>query len=381
MCGLQEVEALKKTSAIWPQIIETSILSYSGPQNGTTFSSATYRLNGPCFMPHLIFVKIDALDLIDGLEALDLVGSAIKHKSRVLHLIVDTIMLTKPVMNIIGLVPWASISVERHYIDPNRLQGLSLNTLKLSINAELFQHLVISKQLKTLILFGFNSCTYARAFETVFNFDLEYLEMFGVLTDTAIANAPFYRMQSLKHLHFHNEGVLTWIDAPKLQSMFPNVESFSIRSSNLICLDLSSRFDLSMWPNLTEINLEKNYTLDLRVFEWPPNIKSLRILNALNNCMYSRSFKDSIFNLPLERLSVSSNSDNVSVFGVSNLPLLKHLHIFLLTFLRPEHIKNFLQLAHLQILEITFQEKFDAISYLKKIRQICPNTLVVQRNP
>ena len=383
-CNRADALALRSTSAIWPNIIDTSILSIAGPVNGTTFSSATLEVNGPIFMPHVNTVIIDADGLLDGLEALKL-----RTLKRDVDLIVASSRFLFECSLFVSTHSWRSVTINSSLMNMwaihsvstlDGLNGLAIDTHELKVYAEEFLNVRPSQRLRRLTLHGFSHSDYANVFEHIFNFKLDFLELFGVLTDTAVRLCAAQPLESLTELRLHNEGICEWTYAAKLQTLFPNVAAFALRSSNLIRSDFYGKFDLLKWP-LRHLDLENNMTLDYdskthdSKSRWDflegLQLESLRIMKC------SRYKMPLVAVIGLKTLSISCHAANLRSLVFAH-PALKCLHIQLISFLQREHLQEFEALRHLDYLEITFNERFEVPRHLAAIRAICTCTLVVQ---
>jgi hypothetical protein len=385
LCGKKDVKSLSNTSKIWPFLIRTSILGFSGPINGTTFDRRTFEEHGPVFMPHVTTVVVDSYDVIEGLEALQL--HTIR---RPLNLVVNLNVLNDPIAILLSTIKWSSVTLKRVYamLTYRYLHSsFLLQTESLSANALDFDNLQLSgllNTLRSLTLFGFDNGTYSNTFIKIFSLKLESLELYGVLTDAAIYEAvsTVGTLPTLKTLRLNNEGICSWVQARQMQSFFPNIEHFSLRSSNLLRSDLDDNFDFSLWPHLKSLDFNNNYTLNISNFQWPP-LESLKILNckvlpSMDICVNKKSSLTNFLSINACITELSINCYPSTIKEISGLPHLKKLHLSLLSYLRSDLLADFSFLSKLELLQITFQEKLEVSVYMKNIRRLCPNTLVQQ---
>ena len=376
-CNDTAISALSKTSTIWPELIKTSKLSFVGPVNGHTFSSETFKTNGPCVMPYVITIIIDDHGLIDGLNALQ-IESLKAYKTKSLKLILHLSVLDDAYCAFIRAHEWASVVVLHNSNYQSNFQDfIKIKTKKVVAMVTDFFLFQIDG-LEHLVLSGFQACSYAQEFNRLFDHKLHTLRLFGVLTDEAINYCATRRMPTLKNLFLHNEAVCNWHNASVLQLMFPNLESFALRISNIVRSDLPN-FKFDLWPNLKGLNLERNHTLDLTNYEWPKGLESLRIVD----CTFSK-FLD--VGPQLKDLSISCVPGvfkELSAFLALKCPRLEVLYVSFKDFCidyedNLESFRNLAKITTLSKIDITFYEKFDISvqRLLAKVRSLCPNALV-----
>jgi len=375
LCDASTVEALAKTSKIWPDIIRTSVLSFCGPINGNTFSGETFVRNGPCFMPNLSIVHINALHVIDGLTALNL--TKVRQYKNGLKLFLNLQILDDQIASFIESHTWGSIILLRRGSDFSSFsRPLLCRTKKMVCFAEDFVY-TKPETLEHLVLTGFEINTYSAIFQSLFQFKLHTLKLYGFLTNAAIVSCTMLKMPSLKNLLLNNEAICDWQHAPTLQSMFPNVESFAIRTSNLLNTDLMF-FNFKLWPHLKRLDFENNYTAMIHAMYdiWPKSLETFRILNCRHIYMDMGP--------QLRDLSISISPEWLPFklpFFVEKYPLLTRLYISLDGYLTNEQLQCFgllTDLKHLTILELTFKERISHVvtQMLNQVRSLCPNVLV-----
>ena len=277
-CDSPDVESLSRVSSLWPAITASSKLHYDGPFNGHTFAHFTVLENGPCYMPFVQTIFLDAPGLEEAIGALHL-GSLNAYKKKSLELVFNLHVMNDAYCDFINAHEWASVVILSNGAPLfQHTKNIVLHTKKI-VSTVLDYGCVSTVGLEHLILSGFDRCTYSQLLLSLFSLQLTTLRLYGALTDTAVLDCASQRMPSLRHLYLHNEGICDWGDAKTLQRMFPNLESFSIQTSNLLRSDLPN-FDFALWPNLKSLNFEKNHALELTNYPWPKTLETLRIVNC-----------------------------------------------------------------------------------------------------
>ena len=266
---------MHNVSKSWRSSVDTAPLCIEGPVNGDTLSFYTMSKYGPVFMPfvttiNLSFCGLVPTNLLDCLLALKLFS--FKKRKLTLH-VSSNVLAIDQIKTFLKTIHW-------HYVSASDTVELDITTTNAQLSSQSWSLSTLHglKKLSLIDMFKNEdlsiSCT-KKAFETP---GLESLELFGLLTDEAMLNLPV--SYSLKNIELHHQGICTWTNVQSLQLASPNIESFSILSSNLLKEHLSL-FQWAYWPYLKTLNLENNYTLNSGQIYWPPSLKELFVAYTL----------------------------------------------------------------------------------------------------
>lgn len=364
-CDLDSLKALNNVSKAWRAAVHEGQVYEHGPINGTTFSLLSFSQHGPVFMPFVTELQLHGFwssdDLRNGLQALDL-GRG--HRKRDMVLDISQKFIENCPADVIAYLQsicWHTIRSDADILDGFVTQNAavayqSIGSFKVS-NELTTYYFGNSKEVSTIVS--------AKAFELM----PKSIVLYGVLTDEAMGSLPIN--YNLEHLTLVNEGCCEWNNAQRLQLACPNLESFSILSSNLVARDLD-HFNWSLWPKLRSLNVEHNYTLNgHQTIHWPTNLESLYVAytqlmtpDALPVC---KSIKHLSCNLELKK----------NWFSYIESKQLKALSVHMRQFINESQEYAFWSsLSKIDKISIHHMESY---ATRRTVKRACPCSLVTKR--
>lgn len=274
-------DAVKVLSKDWKRATNDCPVHVEGPVNGDTFSIHTLMQNGPVFMPYVVRLDLSGFApnhvdvLVAALKALNIPKITRPITVFATHAVLGLPEVCQIIQGIRNLYMWA-------YLDPPIECDLVLSPSICHMSALAFGLMDIRPRDKICLM---NYMREADANEAcrlcvakAFSCGARDLCFFGTLTDQLIQGLD--GLPDLLHveiLGLHHQGILTWCTWPTLMRKTPNVWSLSITGSNLVFGDFEY-FDWSLWPYLTSLDLEENWTLQ----SWPRLPVGLKHLGVAN---------------------------------------------------------------------------------------------------
>ena len=371
-CDLNTLKCLSNVSKSWRSAVNEAQVFEHGPINGTTFSSYTHSQHGPVYMQFVTEIQLllvwDQAVILEALKALDL-NRGHRKRNVTLHINQEFINSCGPaVLELLYGFHWYAINSDALNLDYFHTENANV-TIHTIIHSKHFQ--VIHEL--TIIYYGDNQDISRLGTERAFAMGSRALVCYGVLTDESMKTASLN--VNLKRLCLINEGCCEWTNATNLQRAAPNLESFSILSSNIRDKDLD-QFDWSLWPRLKSLNLEHNYTLRGSNIKWPSNLEELYVAyteirspEKLPNC---QSIKQLSCNLQLSN----------NWFQYIGSKQLSGLSVYMREFIQEEREylfwKSINTLNNIRKITVHHMEYF---CNTNNVRKACPNSLVLKRSP
>lgn len=321
-------------------------------------------------MPFVDTIVIDFVEApnntLECLEALKL--SSFKKRKLKLHVCSYAIESNVGLINFLKTIHW-------HYVASSVNVALDLTTQCAHLGSYTWASSII-RGLKKLIILDMMKNDEISVVCTKKAFDvegLEALQLWGLLTDDAMIDLK--TNWTIRVLDLHYQGVCNWHNAQDLQRACPNLESFSIVSSNL----LKSHLDLfcwPLWPSLRSLNLEHNYTLQSNTcIQWPRGLQELFVAFTNINGPHS---------MPFGLTKVSCNLELTDAW----FQYLRANNLTSISASMKHHIKNsdaesafWSSFEGLQRLSIHHLEFFKQESLLSNIRSKMKKILVIKRKP
>ena len=373
-CDLHSIDNLRKVSKVWKKASNEGRIYESGPINGSTFSQDTFKQHGSIFMPFITEVKLleswATDDIREALESLHLPKIS-KKRSMTLHVNQAFLQACEPdVLNILTRIFWFNIVChDGSNLNYFRTENANVGAASLLQSSQF----IVSNEL-TLIYYGNSQDISTRMTQKAFSMNTKALVLYGVLTDMAMSSILAVN-HSLSRLVLINEGCCDWYNAKCLQRACPNLKQFSIMSSNLLDSDLDS-FNWTLWPNLTSLNLEHNFTMRGQQISWPSNLEELYVAftgiktpEALPTCSSLKQFS---CNLQLSDAWFSYiTSKKLRAISVSMKEFFNEAREFAFW-------TSVNQLSRIDKITIHHMEGYVSTNNVKKA---CPKSIVIKRCP
>jgi hypothetical protein len=113
---------------------------------------------------------------------------------------------------------------------------------------------------------------------------LHTLSIYGMLTQDLLETLKRSGtiQPSIRHLHLYNQLPEVWPLIKNLQVLLPNLETLSIRDSNLIAKDIEY-IDWSLWPKIRNLGFQQNWTLECSQLYVPQGLNSLYLDETIHD--------------------------------------------------------------------------------------------------
>lgn len=274
--SLSSLECVNKR---FKELANTSKVHFEGPVNSTIFTLKSLEQNGPCYMPYVSTLNLVSIQPVSDYVAINLYSAllALKLESRLtlnLTLILDTYLLDLPgVYDYLKQFNFNVLAVHEDigYYAKNKF--FSCESLICESGFYLRNNFVKLESLNMYSSYKSYEVDES-AFVKAFQENVSKLEIHGPMVSDQLFDNFDYVNTNLKILVMSQQSnACTWHNAKTLQGACPNVEEFTLTSSNLIIHDLL-HFDFFLWP-LKKLDLSYNYSL--RELPKMPNLYELNI--------------------------------------------------------------------------------------------------------
>lgn len=241
--------------------------------NGTVCSLQSMRINGPVFMPYVTTIDLRVHTYLDGftinecrkfIDALDLKP----HSKISLKLYWPAYEACLWLQDLVKSRTWTYFSCDGPVPGP-----VKACILHLPAN-DFGPHTIATESLEIYDTHTPPFATDSSIVVSAFAAAPKKLVICGLLTDASIALLKHVNT-SLKDLELHFIGCCSLVNIRRIQHVTPNLQRFVMRNSNILASDLN-RLDWTLWPHLTSLDFEKNYTL-LRLPNLPLRITDLNV--------------------------------------------------------------------------------------------------------
>jgi hypothetical protein len=274
--SLSSLECVNKR---FKELAETTKVYFEGPINSTIFTLKSLEQNGPCYMPFVQNLNLVCKEPLTDYAALNLYSAllALKLESRLqlnLTLILDTSVLELPgVYDYLQRFSYAVLAIHDNVGINSKDYTFQCKQL-ICESGFYWSHTFIG--LESLHIFSSYGHYKIDEFALVkaLKDNIIELEVHGpMLSDQLVETFDFVNTK-LKILTLSQQSnACTWYNAKTIQKCCPNIEEFTLSSSNLIIHDLLN-FDFFLWP-LKKLDVSYNYSL--RELPKVPNLEHLNI--------------------------------------------------------------------------------------------------------
>ena len=376
--SLENVECLNKR---FKYLSETSKVHFEGPINSTIFTLKSLEQNGPVYMPYVTTLNLVSRESLTDYVAINLYGAlqALKLESRLslkLTLILDTSLMNLPgVYDFLKKFEYSVLAVHEDVgnVDSN---VYTFKCKKLICESQFYwSHTFVGLDVLNMYSAYNHYKIDEFAFTKAFSEGLKELEVHGPMISDALLDEMDLVNIHLKILRLSQQSnACTWHNAKALQAACPNLEEFSLTSSNLIIHDLLN-FDFCAWP-LKALDFSYNYSLR----ELPLKMPSLRNLNITGTSIRPQSIHAITKNL---KVDVSTNAEWYDYFLRNDFDLvtltLKHF------ISGPQYeartdlvsLNLFFSLFDNSSITVDLLETFRKDTIIKKLRPFCKNIKLI----
>lgn len=390
------VGTIETISKEWQIIANDSKVHYRGSVNSTIFTYQGLLYHGPVYMAHVleldlstdVFVSVDASLLRAGIEALQL-PSVLRNTAKNLsvkvnpfswHILKDILIELSTISTFNSLDITGAIDAEPEVPEAFKKPKKPLTTTSLTCGAQSYLALHVNAS-KLYLVDDIYSTSLARTYYDLerqalikaFSSSIDFLSLYGpCMHDSLVPLLPVSKLKTLV-LHVQTNRI-TWANAAQLQRRTPNLESFTLRASNIICSDLEG-FHWPLWPCLKSLDLSLNYSLHSRGSPGLvlPKVPRLR----LHGTHILPSDLDAMGLYTIEDLSISADTTEKTIAFLRKCPL-KKLRLSVNHYLHGYHYetradidRQFWLKLNVPDIIVKFSDYFYHASILEQLKKQC----------